>query len=113
MRAARREAMEEAGASGRIEAKPFTRYRLSAWTGTGLLASEVCVEAYLMEVEALAAQGSAERRAGWFTPELAASKLAENRGAAYAREHRRVVREAVAELQSRRHPNGEASGERE
>jgi 8-oxo-dGTP pyrophosphatase MutT (NUDIX family) len=100
MQAAVREAKEEAGASGRVEAKPFTRYRLAAWTGTGLPPSEVCVEAHLMEVQDLGPQGSAERGSAWFTPELAAKKLAEGRPTTYGREHRRVIKEALARLQT-------------
>jgi 8-oxo-dGTP pyrophosphatase MutT (NUDIX family) len=105
MEAAVREAREEAGASGRVEPKALTRYRLPAWTGTGLPPSEVCVDAYLMEVQGFGPSGSAERRAAWFLPEVAASKLAEGRGTAYAREHRRVVREAVARLQTPSQPD--------
>jgi 8-oxo-dGTP pyrophosphatase MutT (NUDIX family) len=98
--AAVREAKEEAGASGRVEPEPFTRYRLPTWVGTGLPPSEVCVDAYLMEVQRLEPPGSAERRAEWFSPEVAAAKLAEGRTPGYAREHRRAVREALARLQA-------------
>jgi 8-oxo-dGTP pyrophosphatase MutT (NUDIX family) len=97
VQAAAREAKEEAAASGRIDPKPFTRYRYPAWTGSGLPA-DVCVEAYLMEVADIGHHRRAERPMAWLQPEAAAKKLAEGRGPGYAREHRRVIREAVARL---------------
>jgi 8-oxo-dGTP pyrophosphatase MutT (NUDIX family) len=96
--AARREAKEEAAATGRIEARPFTRYRHRAWKPPGL-PIEVCVESYLMEVGSEGPRGSAERWTAWFSPKEAAARLAESQEPAYAREHRRVIKEAVARLQ--------------
>jgi ADP-ribose pyrophosphatase YjhB (NUDIX family) len=103
-RAARREAREEAAAFGKIEARPFTRYRHRAWRPTGL-PIEVCVESYLMEVESEGPRGSAERWTAWFPADDAAARLAENQEPAYAREHRRVIREAVARLRRRPGPD--------
>jgi 8-oxo-dGTP pyrophosphatase MutT (NUDIX family) len=97
--AARREAMEEAGASGRIEAVPLTRYRYPIWKGPGLPA-EVCVEAYLLDVENPGGGRAAERPTAWLPPADAVKKLAEGRPVPYAREHRRVIREALARLRS-------------
>lgn len=99
VQAAEREAREEAGVSGRIAARPLTRYRYPVWAGPGLSPGEVCIEAYLMEVTTLGRHGSAERPASWFTPEAAAWKLAEGRNSAYARELGRVMAAAVAALQ--------------
>lgn len=98
LQAAAREAREEASASGRIDPKPLTRYRYPTWKGPGL-AAEACVEAYLMEVADIGHHRRAERPTAWLQPQAAAKKLAESRGSAYAREHRRVIREAVARLQ--------------
>jgi 8-oxo-dGTP pyrophosphatase MutT (NUDIX family) len=95
--AARREAKEEAAAFGRTEARPLTRYLHRAWRLPGL-PSEVCVESYLMEVESEGPRGTAERWTAWFPPDEAAARLAENQEPAYAREHRRVIKEAMAKL---------------
>jgi 8-oxo-dGTP pyrophosphatase MutT (NUDIX family) len=105
VRAAEREAREEAAASGRIAPTAFTRYRYPAWVGPGFPAGEVCIEAYLMEVTSLSRDGSAERRrTSWFAPEVAVWKLAEGRNSAYAREHARVIAAAVAALQGQPEP---------
>ena len=105
VQAAEREAREEAAASGRIAAIPFTRYRYPAWVGPGLPADEVCIEAYLMEVTSLSRNGSVEKRpTSWFAPDVAVWKLAERRNSAYAREHARVIAAAVAALQGQSEP---------
>lgn len=96
--AAVREAKEEGAVAGRIEAAPFVRYRQAVWIGPGMQ-SEVCVEAYLMEVDTVGGGRSAERATAWLAPADAVRKLAEGRPTAYAREHRRVIREAMARLQ--------------
>jgi 8-oxo-dGTP pyrophosphatase MutT (NUDIX family) len=98
MEAARREGKEEAAVSGRIEATPFTRYLHPAVKPPGL-PIEVCVESYLVEVESEGPRGSAERFTAWFTPEVASIKLGENQQPAYAREHRRVIKAALARLE--------------
>jgi 8-oxo-dGTP pyrophosphatase MutT (NUDIX family) len=105
MEAARREGKEEAAVSGRIEATPFIRYLHPSVKPPGL-PIEVCVESYLVEVESEGPRGSAERFTAWFTPEEASIKLAENQQAAYAREHRRVIKAALARLDadSEAHP---------
>jgi 8-oxo-dGTP pyrophosphatase MutT (NUDIX family) len=96
--AARREAMEEAGASGLMEAVPLTRYRYPVLNPSGHPA-EVCVEAYLLDVEPGGGR-AAERPTAWLPPADAVKKLAEGRPVPYAREHRRVIREALARLRS-------------
>ncbi len=97
--AARREAMEEAGASGLIEAVPLTRYRYPVLNPSGHPA-EVCVEAYLLDVENPGGGRAAERPTAWLPPADAVKKLAQGRPVPYAREHRRVIREALARLRS-------------
>ena len=59
---------------------------------------EVCVESYLLEVEYEGPRGSAERWSAWFPPDEAAARLAENQDPAYAREHQRVIKKAMATL---------------
>jgi 8-oxo-dGTP pyrophosphatase MutT (NUDIX family) len=112
VQAAEREAMEEAAASGAIDTRPFTRYRYPAWAGPNMSPGEVCVEAYLMEVKSLGHQAPAEREAAWFAPEVAARKLAENRPSSYAREHRRVIAEAVERILRSAEPGDGRSSER-
>jgi 8-oxo-dGTP pyrophosphatase MutT (NUDIX family) len=98
-RAAQREAREEASVSGRIDPRPFTRYRYPAFKPPDLL-TDVCVEAYLLEVDPSdAGQTEERRRPTWVAPADAARKLAEGRTRAHAREHRRVIKEALAKLQ--------------
>ena len=109
VQAARREAKEEAGVSGRIETTPFTRYRLPAWRAPGLAPTEVCVEAFLMEVEAPRRRGTAERAVGWFAPPEAARRLAESRSPDEAREHARVIAEAVARVSEKPPADGSRS----
>jgi 8-oxo-dGTP pyrophosphatase MutT (NUDIX family) len=96
--AAQREALEEAAASGAIDPTPLTRYRYPTWLGPNTSPGEVCVEAYLMEVDSVGQRAPAERETAWFTPEAAARKLTEGRRSAHAREHRRVIEEAVARI---------------
>jgi 8-oxo-dGTP pyrophosphatase MutT (NUDIX family) len=96
--AARREAMEEAGVSGLMEAVPLTRYRYPVLNPSGHPA-EVCVEAYLLDVEPGGGR-AAERPTAWLPPADAVKKLAEGRPVPYARAHRRVIREALARLRS-------------
>jgi 8-oxo-dGTP pyrophosphatase MutT (NUDIX family) len=108
--AAQREAREEAAVSGRIDVRPFTRYRYPTMTESGIL-TEVCVEAFLLEVDASGSGQSAERPPAWLAPTDAARKLALGRTTSHAREHRRVLREALARLQSSE-PGHERSIER-
>jgi len=105
MEAAEREAMEEAVATGRIEPTPFTRYRYPVWEPPGRV-GEVCVEAYLMEVDAVGSQRAAERPTAWLDPDAAAKKLAAYRDLTYARELRRVIGKAVAKIQVSPGPDG-------
>ena len=63
---------------------------------------EVCVEAYLLRVEAQSPPGPGEgmRTPQWFAPEDAIRRLAVRRDPLWAREHRRLIETAVARLQS-------------
>lgn len=103
--AARREAKEEAAATGRMARSAFIRYRYPAWVGPGIPAGEVCIEAYLMEVTSRRPGGSVEgRRTAWFTPEVAAKKLAEGRHPWYARGLAQVISQAVESIRARSVP---------
>jgi 8-oxo-dGTP pyrophosphatase MutT (NUDIX family) len=98
--AAQREAREEAAVSGRVDLRPFTRYRYPTMRVPGVL-TDVCVEAYLLEVDASGPGQSVERPPpAWLAPADAARKLAQGRTSTHAREHRRVLREALARLQA-------------
>jgi 8-oxo-dGTP pyrophosphatase MutT (NUDIX family) len=111
VQAAEREAMEEAGVSGRMEGDPLTRYPHPVWRAPGLPPSEVCVEAYLMEVEASSRRRSAERAAGWFPPEEAARRLAEYRDPTYARQQARVIARATTRVLGAARPGGGSESE--
>jgi len=94
--AAQREAGEEAGVSGAIETEPFTSY---AYGKSDAREDEDVVAAYLMSVESERKPDELERKPRWFSPESAIEKLAEGRREMkYAREHERVIREALARL---------------
>ena len=99
--AALREAGEEGGVSGEADDRPFTRYRYQTLRRFGPPV-EVCVEAYLLRVEAQSPPGPGEgmRTPQWFAPEDAIRRLAVHRDPLWAREHRRVIETAVARLQS-------------
>lgn len=98
-RAAVREAEEEASVSGRIDPRVLTRYRYPTLKPPDMI-TDVCVEAYLLEVEASDDGGRVEgRRPTWMDPVQAVRKLSEGRMRFHAREHLRVVREALDRLQ--------------
>lgn len=83
--AAAREAIEEAGAAGRIAAEPFTAYRYRGDT----------VVAFLLDVARTSAPLEAERHPTWCGFEEARRKLAERRDAASGRELERVLHAAA------------------
>lgn len=93
-----REAQEEAGVTGRVAARPLTRYRYPARDGRSHL-----VDAYLLEVAAQAEPRAHEREyrhPRWCSPEEARERLAENREPPYAEEHERVLDAALQEITS-------------
>ncbi|MEA2157184.1 MAG: hypothetical protein QOE11_3324 [Solirubrobacteraceae bacterium] len=79
--AAAREAVEEAGASGRISPTALARYRYG----------EDRVAAFLLEVTCDGARAEHGRDPTWFGFEAARRKLAEGRGGAFGEEMERVL----------------------
>ena len=95
--AAAREAREEAGAVGHLAAGAFARYRYPAGRARRGPGGEVCVEAYLMEVEEIQARPDNEgaRSPTWFAPEAALARLAQDREPEYVLEHERLIEAAL------------------
>ena len=93
---AAREAMEEAGALGRIEPQHFDSY-LHLKRLPGLRGYEVAVKAYLMEVIDTLAPQKNFRKPTWYSAEEARRKVGKNRETIYADEMRRVL-DRAAEL---------------
>jgi 8-oxo-dGTP pyrophosphatase MutT (NUDIX family) len=83
--AAAREAIEEAGAAGRVGDEPIAAYRYGADT----------IVAFLLEVGHTSTPLEAERNPTWFGFEDARSKLAELRDAASGEELERVLHAAA------------------
>jgi 8-oxo-dGTP pyrophosphatase MutT (NUDIX family) len=79
--AAAREAIEEAGAAGRVGDEPVAEYRYRDDT----------VVAFLLEVGDVSAPAEPERDPTWFGLEAARSKLAEGHGGAFGAEMERVL----------------------
>jgi 8-oxo-dGTP pyrophosphatase MutT (NUDIX family) len=83
--AAAREAIEEAGAAGRIGDEPVAAYRYRDDT----------VVAFLLTVGDMTSPAEPERNPTWFGFEAARSKLAEGHGGAFGAEMERVLLAAV------------------
>jgi 8-oxo-dGTP pyrophosphatase MutT (NUDIX family) len=95
--AARREAIEEAGVTGKIKKKPLTSYKYFK-DRHGDKRIDI-IDAYLLPVNAEVKPQERTRDPRWFTAEIAIKKLAAGgREKRYAREHARVIKEAVAKL---------------
>jgi 8-oxo-dGTP pyrophosphatase MutT (NUDIX family) len=94
-KAAEREAEEEAGVRGAIDADPLIHYLYPRWP-TG----EYLVSAYLLSVIADEDPAPLEegREPRWLSPQEAISKLGQNRQSRYAAEHRKVIGAALAKL---------------
>lgn len=98
--AAEREAAEEAGAYGTIEARHFHLYIHSKglfWQADGV--QEFAVKAFLMEIHELRGGAEPMRNPTWFTPEDARKKLAKGREVKYARETETVIDRALERIQ--------------
>ena len=95
--AASREAHEEAGVVGHVEAAPFTAY-LHAKKARGTHR----VHAHLCEVHRLERPSEAYRMPTWFSSDKAKRRLCEDRLPPYGRELARVVDHAVHRV-TRRH----------
>lgn len=100
--AAAREAHEEAGVFGRVEAQPICHYRHSKQAA--FHDDEHLVDAHLCEVVRLVPPEEEYRNPTWFDPEKAKRRLCENRKRKYASELTRVVDHALEHI-ARRHPH--------
>lgn len=101
--AAEREAWEEAGARGMIEARHFHIYVHSKgvfWKAPGV--QEYVVKAFLMEVEDIRKPLEAERDPTWFSPSEAKRILAKGREAKYREELETLVDRALERIRSNR-----------
>jgi len=83
---AAREAVEEAGVSGRIESEQLAQYRYRTGRGAGEL-----VTAFLLRVEREGLPAEAGREPTWFGFEAARSKLATGRDGGFGEEMERVL----------------------
>jgi 8-oxo-dGTP pyrophosphatase MutT (NUDIX family) len=101
--AAEREALEEAGVVGSIEARHFHLYIHSKgvfWKPPG--AQEFVVKAFLLEVEQLRQPHELQRNPTWFTPEEAKQVLSKGREVKYGQELQAVVSRALERIGDRR-----------
>jgi 8-oxo-dGTP pyrophosphatase MutT (NUDIX family) len=93
--AAEREAKEEAGVRGIIEADPLIHYLYPKGPNRDYLVSAHLLRVLNGESPAPLEEG---RRPRWFSPEEAISKLGHNRPKQYADEHVKVIQAALEEL---------------
>lgn len=97
--AAEREAWEEAGVRGHIEARHFHLYLHSKgvfWKPPGV--REFVIKAFLMEVEQSESSHEPDRNPTWFGADDAKKILAKGREVKYAREMQAVVDRAMEHL---------------
>ena len=97
--AAEREAWEEAGVHGSIEARHFCLYIHSKgvfWKPPGV--REYVIKAFLLEVERVEVPQEDTRNPTWFSPEEAKKILAKGREVKYARELQAVVERALQKI---------------
>lgn len=100
--AAAREAIEEAGAYGRVEFRPFIRYvhaKNPEWEGAR---DEHLVDAHLCEVVEMARPEESYRNPTWFSAERSKSRLQRKRHPAYGSELAKVVERAMERIRRRR-----------
>ncbi len=94
--AAAREALEEAGAIGTIDAAHFDWYLDTKRTfGDGYASCEIQIAAYLLEVISVTAPEEADRNPTWFSPEEAKKRLAERRLPKYSNHLSRIIDRAL------------------
>ena len=97
--AAEREAWEEAGVRGHIEARHFHLYLHSKgvfWKPPGV--REFVIKAFLMEIEQTQLSHEPERNPTWYSPDDARKILAKGREVKYAREMQAVIDRAIEHL---------------
>jgi 8-oxo-dGTP pyrophosphatase MutT (NUDIX family) len=93
---AAREALEEAGARGRIERVHFSSYTDTKRAfGHENRVREISIAAFLLEVGDLVHPQEGDRNPTWFTPQQAQERLAERRAPKYADGLARIVDAAV------------------
>jgi 8-oxo-dGTP pyrophosphatase MutT (NUDIX family) len=100
-RAAAREALEEAGVTGRITATPTTVFPLYKRLARGLRVS-MAVTAFLLEVEEEKPSREPHRAPTWFTPLEARRALALGRSPGEASELARTLDDAVRAIEGTR-----------
>jgi len=98
--AAAREAFEEAGVFGRVEANPIARYLHSKRSSFHF--DEHAVDAHLCEVVSMVPPEEVNRNPTWFDADKAKRRLCENRKPKYASEVTKVVDRALEHIEQRR-----------
>ena len=100
---AEREALEEAGARGRIEGVHFSSYMdTKRALGHENRTREILVAAYMFEVRSMSKPEESDRNPTWFKPHDAKRKLGERRASKYSTQLASLVDEAVERLTSER-----------
>lgn len=103
--AAAREALEEAGAVGKVEEIPLTNYLYPKPSFGGTPSMDVTVSAYLLEVLSVRNPDEHLREPRWYTPDEARARLEEGgREPRYVAEHMRVIAMAEEALKSHSRP---------
>jgi 8-oxo-dGTP pyrophosphatase MutT (NUDIX family) len=97
--AAAREAFEEAGVFGRVEATPIACY---LHTKTSFQLDEHPVDAHLCEVVSMVPPEEVHRDPTWFDADKAKRRLCESRKAKYASELSKVVDRALEHIEQKR-----------
>jgi 8-oxo-dGTP pyrophosphatase MutT (NUDIX family) len=98
---AAREALEEAGAKGRIADEHFGTYLDTKRAfGRENRIREICIAAYLFEVGSTVRPQEGDRNPTWFNPQETQERLAERRDPKYAHGLARIVDAAVDRVQS-------------
>jgi 8-oxo-dGTP pyrophosphatase MutT (NUDIX family) len=95
-KSAQLEAMEEAGAEGAVDERPFHTYITSKgvfWRAEGV--QEYSVQTYLLEVKRTRMPAEEFREPTWFPAATVRERLAEGRERKYAQELARAVDESI------------------
>jgi 8-oxo-dGTP pyrophosphatase MutT (NUDIX family) len=100
--AAAREAFEEAGVQGAVEADPFVTYLHSKSPHIRAAQAELTVDAHLCEVRTLVAPEESFRNPTWFSISKTKRRLHEGRRYRYGSELSEVVDQAVTHISRRR-----------
>lgn len=96
---AAREALEEAGAMGRIEPTHFGSYLdTKRIPGEDSRVREVMIAAYMLEVRARVVPEESDRNPTWFTAQEAKKKLSERRASKYSGQLATLVEIAVKRI---------------